>query len=212
MRVLWIAQGCSLQDDEDNYGHVGRTEINFIRYCSDRVRLAVAYMADGIHESKFTQGSIVYYAVNADMRIGISEKDWETTRTELLRVIDDYRPDIIQCFGAEWPYGLIAEDVSIPIVIHMMGFLNIYYMSIHEIAPGYIPEGAYETDCNNARKNSDVTYFNKGENWFVQSGYNNNGEEIFLLQGVFNRKRIEDFPDYLPDSKKRIRRSDLSRF
>ena len=50
---------------------------------------------------------------------------------------------------------------------------------VYEIAPGYIPEGAYETDYHIASKNPDVTYFNHGENWFVQSGYNNNGEEIF---------------------------------
>ncbi len=50
---------------------------------------------------------------------------------------------------------------------------------VYEIAPGYIPEGAYETDYNIARNNPDVTYLNQGENWFVQSGYNNNGEEIF---------------------------------
>ena len=50
---------------------------------------------------------------------------------------------------------------------------------VYEIAPGYIPEGAYETDYNIAKKNPDVTYFTDGDNWFVQSGYNNNGEEIF---------------------------------
>ena len=50
---------------------------------------------------------------------------------------------------------------------------------VYEIAPGSIPEGAYETDRQIAKKNPDVTYFNEGENWFVQSGYNNDGEEIF---------------------------------
>ena len=50
---------------------------------------------------------------------------------------------------------------------------------VYEIAPGYIPEGAYDTDYNIAKNNPDVTYFNEGESWFVQSGYNNNGEEIF---------------------------------
>ena len=50
---------------------------------------------------------------------------------------------------------------------------------VNEIPPGYIPEEAYETDYNIAKSNPDVTYFNNGTNWFVQSGYNNNGEEIF---------------------------------
>ena len=50
---------------------------------------------------------------------------------------------------------------------------------VYEIAPGSIPEGAYETDYGIAKRNPDVTYFNSGKNWFVQSGYQNNGEEIF---------------------------------
>ena len=58
---------------------------------------------------------------------------------------------------------------------------------VYEIAPGNIPEGAYETDLSIAKRNPDVTYFNNGENWFVQSGYNNNGEEIF-----YSKERLTD--------------------
>lgn len=131
LRVLWIAQGCSLQDDEENPGLTGRTEGILTAHCGDRIRLALAYMADGLHESRFSQQGIVYYAVDADLRVGISKEEWEKARRELLRIIEDFRPDLIQCFGAEWPYGAIAEAVDLPVVIHMMGFLNIYYLSIH---------------------------------------------------------------------------------
>lgn len=131
MRVLWVAQSCSLQDQEENLGLVGRTEGIITQYCGDRIQLAVVYMADGIHERKILKDGIVYYAVDADLRVGITDADWEKAREELLRVIEDFRPDIIQCFGAEWPYGAIAESVDIPVVIHMMGFLNIYFPSIH---------------------------------------------------------------------------------
>ena len=131
LRVLWIAQSCSLQDDEENPGLTGRMERILTRYCGDRIRLAVAYMADGIHESKFTQNDIVYYAADSNLGVGLDDQEWERGKTELLRIIDDFHPDIIQCFGSEWPYGLIAENVDIPVVIHMMGFLNIYFLSIH---------------------------------------------------------------------------------
>lgn len=50
---------------------------------------------------------------------------------------------------------------------------------VYEIAPGKIPEGAYEIDRNIAKTNPDVTYFNEGDTWFVQSGYNRDGAEIF---------------------------------
>lgn len=131
LRVLWIAESCSLQDEDENPGLTGRTESLMTSYCGDRVRLAVAYMADGVHESKFLQHGIAYYAVDADLRIGITEEGWEKAKAELLRVIEDFHPDVIQCFGSEWPYGAIAEDVDLPVVIHMMGFLNVYYLSIH---------------------------------------------------------------------------------
>ena len=106
------------------------------QYLAGRIRLALAYMADGIHEKKAVQNGIEYYAVGGDMRVGSSEAGWEKARSDLLRVCEAFQPDIIQCFGAEWPYGLIAESVDVPVVIHMMGFLNIYYLSI-QMARGY---------------------------------------------------------------------------
>ena len=131
LKVLWIAQSCSLQDDVENPGLTGRMESVLTPFFGDRVQLAVAYMADGKHRKKMRRGGIDYYSVDADLSVGITDRDWERARDQLLHVIRDFCPDLIQCVGAEWPYGLIAEVVDIPVVIHLMGFLNIYYMSIH---------------------------------------------------------------------------------
>ena len=79
------------------------------------------------------------------------------------------------------PDGFIQLDES-PNIGYQYTFWHPDYeirIVVYEIAPGYIPEGAYETDYSIASRNPDVTYFSHGENWFVQSGYNNNGEEIF---------------------------------
>ena len=87
------------------------------------------------------------------------------------------------------PEGFIQLDES-PNIGYQYTFWHPDYeirIVVYEIAPGYIPEGAYETDFNIAKKNPDVTYFNNGENWFVQSGYNNNGEEIF-----YSKERLTD--------------------
>ncbi len=152
MRVLWIAPGCSLQDEEENPNLTGRTERVLTQYGGDRVRLAVAYMADGAHESKLTQRGIVYYAVDADLRVGISDEAWERARAELLRIIEVFRPDLIQCFGAEWPYGAIAEAVEIPVVIHMMGFLDVYFLSIQMASGAGSPESGKESRLKAAVK------------------------------------------------------------
>ena len=131
MRALWIAKECSLQDRKDSPGLVAGYEHAFVEYgCDEQFQLAIAFSADGIHTGKTVQKKILYYPVDAELDVGISETEWEKARTELLKVVEDYRPDIIQCFGSEWPYGLIAKSVGIPVVIHMMGFLNVYYDAI----------------------------------------------------------------------------------
>ena len=79
------------------------------------------------------------------------------------------------------PDGFVRLDES-PSIGYQYTFWHPDYeirIVVYEIAPGDIPEGAYETDCSIASRNPDVTYFDQGGNWFVQSGYNNNGEEIF---------------------------------
>ena len=73
---------------------------------------------------------------------------------------------------------------------------------VYEIAPGYIPEGAYETDYQIAKSNPDVTYFNEGKNWFVQSGYNNNGEEIFYSKESTTDSGLKTFWISYPTAKR----------
>lgn len=75
---------------------------------------------------------------------------------------------------------------------------------VYEIAPGYIPEGAYETDYRIASKNPDVTYFNKGENWFVQSGYNNDGQEVFYSKESATDSGLKTFWITYPTAKRRF--------
>ena len=73
---------------------------------------------------------------------------------------------------------------------------------VNEIAPGYIPEEAYERDYETARNNPDVTYFDHGENWFLQSGYNNNGEEIFYAKESSNDYGLKSFLITYPTEKR----------
>ncbi len=73
---------------------------------------------------------------------------------------------------------------------------------VYEIAPGYIPEGAYETDYNIAKNNPDVTYFTNGDNWFVQSGYNNNGEEVFYSKESSTGNGLKSFWISYPTAKR----------
>lgn len=42
----------------------------------------------------------------------------------LVDIVNDFRPDIIQVFGSENIYGLIADHVSVPVVLHIQGILT----------------------------------------------------------------------------------------
>ena len=102
------------------------------------------------------------------------------------------------------PDGFIQLDES-PNIGYQYTFWHPDYeirIVVYEIASGYIPEGAYETDFNIAKKNPDVTYFNNGENWFVQSGYNNNGEEIFYSKECSTDRGLKTFWITYPTAKR----------
>ena len=102
------------------------------------------------------------------------------------------------------PDGFIQLDES-PNIGYQYTFWHPDYeirIVVYEIAPGYIPEGAYETDYSIASRNPDVTYFNHGENWFVQSGYNNNGEEIFYSKESMTDRGLKTFWISYPTAKR----------
>lgn len=52
-----------------------------------------------------------------------------------VKVIHEISPDIIQVFGSEWEYGLVAKYTNIPVVLHMQGCIIPYTNMFH--APGY---------------------------------------------------------------------------
>ena len=104
------------------------------------------------------------------------------------------------------PDGFIQLDES-PNIGYQYTFWHPDYeirIVVYEIAPGYIPEGAYETDYSIASRNPDVTYFNHGENWFVQSGYNNNGEEIFYSKESMTDRGLKTFWISYPTAKREV--------
>ncbi len=75
-------------------------------------------------------------------------------------------------------------------------------IEVSEIASGYLPEGAWEIDRKNASDNPDVTYFKEGEGWFVDSGYQNNGEEIFYEKEASADGGLKSFRITYPTAKR----------
>lgn len=134
MRVLWFSVTPSLYDETKHGGWIASLEKAISDYAIDN-QLGIAFESDKYSELK-RRANVIYYPMYSKVSVWerarlkfFPERKWNCIKSEMLKIIDEFNPDIIQCFGTEWPYGAIANEINIPVVIHMQGFLNIYYMS-----------------------------------------------------------------------------------
>lgn len=134
MRVLWFSVTPSLYDNIIFGGWIASLE-RIVRQYGEGIRLGIAFEhTDKVFKTE--RDGVTYYPMNkADtwlkrQRIKLSYDDnWKRLRPLVHGVIADFKPDVIHCFGSEWPFGLIAGEVSVPVVVHMQGFANIYALS-----------------------------------------------------------------------------------
>lgn len=131
MRVLWLATSPSLYKEEKVMGWIGSLEHVFRTYCPD-IDLGITFEYNDSN-FKVEKNGVTYYpiAIQPKLKDRLHMKfngndNWYLKKPLLLKVIEDFKPDIIQCFGSEWNWGLIAEETDIPVVLHMQGFINIY--------------------------------------------------------------------------------------
>lgn len=88
---------------------------------------------------KEIEGNITYYPIYRSRRNKIktlfrySEKNKEYQK-KITDIIKDEKPDIIEVWGTELGHGLIVEQTSIPVVVHIQGLLN-------PILDAYFPPG-----------------------------------------------------------------------
>lgn len=167
MRVLWFSVTPSLYDEKKYGGWIASLERIVNKY-GNNIELAIAfeYQEDKL---KVEKNGVVYYPINISNTVKdrlIEKVDftyrWNRLKIKMLNVIEDFMPDVIQCFGSEWPYGLIAECTNIPVVIHMQGFSNIYSESCELVysdweyirCNNFNPKVAFTT-LTNKKKNED---------------------------------------------------------
>ena len=134
MRVLWFSVTPSMYEEKTYGGWVASLEHIIRKYAND-IDLGIAFE----HPDqcfKVEREGVTYYPMNKatsrlrQLRLKLNyANDWKFLRPLAHNVINDFKPDIIHCFGSEWPFGLLAREVDVPIVIHMQGFINIYSLS-----------------------------------------------------------------------------------
>lgn len=141
MRVLWFTNTSSCyKSGSGNYynggGWISSLEMEMKK--RKEIELGVCFYVRSVSKpKKEKQEGATYYLLPRSAKTikytlkTIIKKPEETTWEheklaipELINVVKDFNPDIIQVFGSENIYGLIANHVSIPVVLHVQGILT----------------------------------------------------------------------------------------
>lgn len=133
MRILWfeITEPGQYVSDKAPVGGWQDSLQDIIMTHND-IELAIAFEHAGKGERREIEG-VKYYPINITYSFFERQRNkysWEVSIGKILdkalAVIDDFKPDLIQVFGSEWCFGLLAERTNIPIVIHMQGSIPPY--------------------------------------------------------------------------------------
>ena len=82
---------------------------------------------------KSVQNNVTYYPIRQDLSLkGRAERFFNISAQDAkgvnlcLRVIEDFKPDLIHIFGTESCFGLLCHHTKIPVVIHLQGLMAPY--------------------------------------------------------------------------------------
>lgn len=132
MRVLWFTPSPGLYSPTTYGTWVEALQKAIMKYGKDlEVGLCFEF---GNSNTKQEKDGFAYYPIN--IRTGLKNKikilsspreEYALLRPHYIQAVKDFKPDIIHCFGTElWHYSLLAKEIDIPMVVHIMGFQNIY--------------------------------------------------------------------------------------
>ncbi|MGV8830194.1 MAG: glycosyltransferase [Breznakibacter sp.] len=131
MKVLWLSGNPSLLKNGDKIvygGWIGALE-NMLSN-SENVELGIAFQFEQ-ELSEVIEGKTKYFVIGKKRSIInklcnflIPERKTLSEINEILKVIEEFKPDLIQVWGTEISYGLITKETDIPVVVHIQGVLN----------------------------------------------------------------------------------------
>ena len=161
MRILWFtnSSACYRSVSVSASGYCGGGWMSSLQQelvKSPDVRLGVCFCHDGEPE-RVEQDGVVYYPVpNHRKALKDKIKDLlnfrDETRDEVLwphyvgrfkRVIEDFKPDVIEVFGSELYAGLgalAAKELNVPCALHLQGLLS---LSIYIYLPPGVSRCSY---------------------------------------------------------------------
>lgn len=152
MRVLWFSTNSAnyrYNNHGNHYGYGGGGWMSSLQREIQRkstIGLGICFVNGGVYKSE-TQGKVAYYIVPCHkklvkdkiidlIRFGEVTRDeilWQHYITYFKRVIEDFKPDVVEVFGSELYTGLgavAAKELQVPCVLHLQGILSLYYYTI----------------------------------------------------------------------------------
>ncbi len=157
MKVLWFTNTPSLYNQGQHFYHGGgwiESLEELIRHV-DRVELGISFFHQ-TGSAKEVRGKVTYYPLHR--RTGKKfpfitwvnnwkgKTDDKGVKEQLLKVISDFKPDIIHVFGTEDVFASIQTETKVPVVIHLQGLLNPYYntyFGINQSSLNYVLDPRY---------------------------------------------------------------------
>lgn len=150
MRVLWFANTPSNYSADGNPGNGGGWVSALENEISPRVELAVAFLSSKPLDSGVIHGDGSKVVWAEEKKHGVTYfpvfNGYNRTRSDrfktLLRgnerqlfelvasyisIVEEFKPDIIQVFGSEHSFGLVAAHTDVPVILHVQGILNPYF-------------------------------------------------------------------------------------
>lgn len=135
MRVLWFTNNSSCYSNNTGGGWISSLEYELRKM--DKIHLGICFYAH--KDEKVEKEDVTYYLVQRPQKnikyiFGQISKDKNNASIyherlaipPLLKVVKDFKPDIIHVFGSESIFGLISYYTDIPIVLHIQGVLSPY--------------------------------------------------------------------------------------
>ncbi|MET0298559.1 MAG: glycosyltransferase family 4 protein [Flavitalea sp.] len=135
MRVLWLTQtpaGASelMQYNLPGCGWISSLQ-DYIKTEPD-INLGIAFFHN--HDKfKFVDQDVTYYPVHfrnvglvGKIKQRLTSDLYDTNVPALLKVVEDFKPDVIHLFGTESGMGEIIPLIKTPVVIHLQGLINPY--------------------------------------------------------------------------------------
>ena len=141
MKVLWFSITPVATGDTREGCWINAQAALIRQFCPD-IALSIAYLAE--QSDKCVVDGVTCYAMKSEypgLRGKITKAvhdpcaEWRAIRPSVLDVIEDVHPDLICCFGTEWPFGLVSSEVKIPVVIHMQGHWKSYLDKWRKVEP-----------------------------------------------------------------------------